>query len=99
MAGLISDPVLVDDWHPVAGSDELARRHVLPVRLLGEDLVVWRGDDGRPLAWRDLCVHRGTKLSLGRVEGTAGGGVARAIDTDISAAARHSPPASTHARS
>jgi phenylpropionate dioxygenase-like ring-hydroxylating dioxygenase large terminal subunit len=68
-AGLISDPVLVDDWHPVAASDELERQRVVAVRLLGEDLVVWQGDDGRPLAWRDLCVHRGTRLSLGKVEG------------------------------
>lgn len=64
---MLSDPVLVDDWHPVVACDELARRQVVPVRLLGEDLVVWLADD-RPLAWRDLCAHRGTRLSLGRVE-------------------------------
>src|SRR4051794_12242611 len=68
-AGLISDPVLIDDWHPVAPAEELARRRVVPVRLLGEDLVVWQGDGGQVQAWRDLCVHRGTRLSLGRVEG------------------------------
>jgi len=68
---LISDPALVDDWHPVASAEDLARRRVVPARLLGEDLVVWQGEDGRPLAWRDLCVHRGTRLSLGRVEGCA----------------------------
>jgi phenylpropionate dioxygenase-like ring-hydroxylating dioxygenase large terminal subunit len=67
---LINDPVLVDDWHPVAASDELARQRVMPARLLGEDLVIWQGEDGSPpRAWRDLCVHRGTRLSLGKVEG------------------------------
>ena len=45
-AGLISDPVLVDDWHPVArrGARTAA---VMPVRLLGEDLVIWQGEGGQ----------------------------------------------------
>jgi phenylpropionate dioxygenase-like ring-hydroxylating dioxygenase large terminal subunit len=65
---VIDDPVLVDDWHPVAAAEELDRRKVMPARLLGEDIVVWRAE-GQARAWRDLCVHRGTRLSLGRVEG------------------------------
>jgi vanillate O-demethylase monooxygenase subunit len=38
-------------------------------RLLGEDLVIWRDSTGTPHALRDLCIHRGTALSLGRVVG------------------------------
>ena len=35
-------------------------------RLLGEDIVIWKaGEEIR--AWKDLCVHRGTRLSLGEV--------------------------------
>ena len=64
---MIQDAALTDDWHPVATAAELARRRVLPARLLGEDIVVWQDGDS-PRAWRDLCVHRGTRLSLGRVE-------------------------------
>ena len=55
-------------WHPIAFAEELAgdpRR----VRLLGEDLVAWRDSKGRPHVLRDLCIHRGTALSLGRVVG------------------------------
>ena len=63
---MLDDPVLIEDWHPVASVADLAERGPVGVRLLGEDLVVWRsGDDYH--AWRDLCVHRGTRLSLGRV--------------------------------
>jgi phenylpropionate dioxygenase-like ring-hydroxylating dioxygenase large terminal subunit len=65
--GVITDPVLVDDWHPVASCETLAARRVMGARLLGEDIVVWQAD-GRALAWQDLCVHRGTRLSLGRVD-------------------------------
>src|SRR5207302_1170488 len=67
---MIDDPVLVNDWHPVAGVDQLARGGPLGARLLGEDIVLWRSGDDH-FAWRDLCVHRGTRLSLGKV--VAGG--------------------------
>ena len=55
-------------WHPVGYAREFGdapRR----VRLLGEDVVVWRDSGGAPHALRDLCIHRGTALSLGRVVG------------------------------
>ena len=42
---------------------------VLSARLLGQGLVLWRNKEGGALcAWRDLCVHRGAKLSQGRVQ-------------------------------
>ncbi|HSS60534.1 MAG TPA: aromatic ring-hydroxylating dioxygenase subunit alpha [Candidatus Limnocylindrales bacterium] len=63
---MIDDPVLVDDWHPVARIEELAAGGPLGVRVLGEDVVLWRAGNDY-LAWRDLCVHRGTRLSLGKV--------------------------------
>ena len=63
---MLDDPVLVDDWHPVCTSKDVGEGEVLGTRLLDEDLVIWR-DNGSLRAWRDLCVHRGTRLSLGRV--------------------------------
>ena len=63
---MIGDPVLVDEWHVVARSDDVPEEGVAAARLLGEDLVVWRRQ-GEVMVWRDLCVHRGTRLSLGRV--------------------------------
>jgi phenylpropionate dioxygenase-like ring-hydroxylating dioxygenase large terminal subunit len=63
---MIDDPVLIEDWHPVARVEELEGGGPIAARLLGEDVVVWRSGD-ELLAWRDLCVHRGTRLSLGRV--------------------------------
>lgn len=58
------DSVLLNDWHPVAEVKDLKTKNPLPVRLLGEDLVVWE-QDGAIMVWADLCVHRGTKLSMG----------------------------------
>jgi phenylpropionate dioxygenase-like ring-hydroxylating dioxygenase large terminal subunit len=63
---MLDDPVLVNDWHPLARVEELASGGPLAARLLGEDIVIWRSGDNH-FAWRDLCVHRGTRLSLGKV--------------------------------
>jgi phenylpropionate dioxygenase-like ring-hydroxylating dioxygenase large terminal subunit len=65
---MIRDSVLLNDWHPVASLRQLEDKPMLGARLLGEDIVLWRcGDD--VLAWQDLCVHRGTRLSLGKTNG------------------------------
>ena len=53
-------------WHPVALADDVASTPVA-VRLLGENLVLWRDDAKVVHAWPDRCPHRGAQLSLGRV--------------------------------
>lgn len=67
---MINDHVLINDWHVVARSQDVAEGQLVATRLLEEDLVLWRLN-GRILAWQDLCIHRGTRLSLGKVEGEA----------------------------
>jgi phenylpropionate dioxygenase-like ring-hydroxylating dioxygenase large terminal subunit len=64
---MINDPVLINDWHAIGPVEMLDERPVLGARLLDEDIVIWRAN-GHLLAWQDLCIHRGTRLSLGRVE-------------------------------
>ena len=64
----MQDTLLFNDWHPVAFVGQLAQQNPLPARVLGEDLVVWQVGD-QVQVWQDLCVHRGTKLSLGKVCG------------------------------
>lgn len=53
-------------WHPVCEASALAAEP-LPLRLLGQDLVLWRDAAGAPHAFIDQCPHRGARLSLGRV--------------------------------
>ncbi|MEZ4660372.1 MAG: aromatic ring-hydroxylating dioxygenase subunit alpha [Caldilineaceae bacterium] len=55
------------EWLPICRSEDVADGAVLGTRLLGEDIVMWR-INGILHAWRDLCIHRGTKLSLGAVQ-------------------------------
>jgi phthalate 4,5-dioxygenase len=56
-------------WQPVALGEELpAGGSPVPVRLLGEDLVLFRDDHGRPGLLGLHCAHRGADLSYGRIE-------------------------------
>ncbi|MEM6636784.1 MAG: aromatic ring-hydroxylating dioxygenase subunit alpha [Pseudomonadota bacterium] len=59
--------VLSRFWHPVAFCHEIAAEPVA-ARLLDVDLVIWRTPAGLSVA-RDLCPHRGTRLSNGRIDG------------------------------
>ena len=56
-------------WQPVALAEELAGdRPLRPVRVLGQDLVLFRDEHGRlGLIDRD-CPHRGADLAYGRLE-------------------------------
>jgi phenylpropionate dioxygenase-like ring-hydroxylating dioxygenase large terminal subunit len=61
---------LTQYFHPIARSEDVTPG-LNVFRLLGEDVLVYRNADGRPVAFQDLCIHRGTRLSLGDV--TPGG--------------------------
>jgi len=56
-------------WQPVAVSEELGAGDApLAVRLLGEDLVLFRDESGAPGLLGLHCAHRGADLSYGRIE-------------------------------
>ncbi len=55
-------------WQPVHLSENLAPGRVLPLRILGEDFTLFRGAGGIPHVLGPRCCHRGTALSIGRVE-------------------------------
>ena len=56
-------------WQPAALSDELMTpRPVVPVRLLGEDLVLFRDSQGKPGLISRRCPHRGADMCFGRLE-------------------------------
>jgi len=56
-------------WQPAALVDELTgNRPVKPVRLLGEDLVIFKDENGRYGLIGRRCPHRGTDLAYGRLE-------------------------------
>src|SRR5271169_5397861 len=53
-------------WQPVALVQELAgERPIVPVRLLGQDFVVFRDEQGRYCMLDRDCPHRGADLAFG----------------------------------
>lgn len=56
-----------DFWYVVAESQELRPGVVLPRKVLGEWLAVFRDHSGKPTALRDRCMHRAGRLSKGTV--------------------------------
>ena len=67
VASALDLEALRDFWHPVAWAHELGE-HPVRTELLGTAVVIWRAAEGDIRAFRDLCLHRGTALSLGTVE-------------------------------
>lgn len=55
-------------WWPVGFTQELISGKSVPVRLLGEDLILFRDGSGRVGLLDERCPHRGASLQLGRVE-------------------------------
>ena len=53
-------------WYAVLESSELGREP-LGVTRLGERLVFWRDETGKPACFYDRCAHRGAALSLGEI--------------------------------
>jgi phenylpropionate dioxygenase-like ring-hydroxylating dioxygenase large terminal subunit len=64
---MVSNDFLMNDWHVVASSQDLQPEKILKVRLLGQDVVLWRNGD-QAVAWEDRCPHRGASLARGWVE-------------------------------
>ncbi len=55
-------------WHPIAGSSEFDDKNVRPIRLFGEDLVLYKDLSGSYGLIQRLCPHRSADLAFGYVE-------------------------------
>lgn len=56
-------------WQPVAAAEEMPPGGApMPVRIMGEDLVLFRDDKERLGLIQQSCPHRSTDLSYGRIE-------------------------------
>jgi 5,5'-dehydrodivanillate O-demethylase oxygenase subunit len=55
-------------WHPVAGVTEFDDKTVRPIRLFGEDLVLFKDLSGRYGLVQRYCPHRNADLAFGYVE-------------------------------
>lgn len=58
-------------WYVAAIDHELIDGKLLSRMLLGEHVLLYRGESGKVTALNDRCPHRGALLSRGRLEGDA----------------------------
>lgn len=56
---------LKEYWYPAVPDKAVGWKKPVGLKLLGEDLVLFRGKDGNVKALWDYCPHRGAYLSLG----------------------------------
>ncbi|WND57712.1 Rieske 2Fe-2S domain-containing protein [Mycolicibacterium sp. jd] len=56
-------------WQPVYASEELEAGRAVPLKILHEELTLYRGEDGVAHIVAGRCAHRGVLLAVGTVEG------------------------------
>lgn len=56
-------------WQPVYASDELEPGRAVPLKVLHDELTLYRGEDGTAHIVGGRCAHRNVLLSVGMVEG------------------------------
>jgi phenylpropionate dioxygenase-like ring-hydroxylating dioxygenase large terminal subunit len=61
--------MLKNFWYAVEFSEAVASDEPKRLRVLGQDLVLYRDSQGTIVCMSDLCIHRGGALSDGTVEG------------------------------
>ena len=60
---------LRNHWYTAAWSDELGTEP-LALTMLGEDVLLYRKQDGTPVALENRCAHRRVPLSKGKIVGS-----------------------------
>lgn len=56
--------MLKNKWYLICPSDELKNK-IIKKKILGEDIILFRNQDGEIAALEDRCCHRNVNLSLG----------------------------------
>ena len=56
-------------WHPVYVAEKLPQGRIVPVKILGEELALYRGESGTAHLMANECPHRLTRLHIGWIEG------------------------------
>jgi len=58
-----------NQWYAVLESNEVRPGRLVGVTRMGEQLVFWRDQSGKVACMRDVCPHRGVRLSAGKLVG------------------------------
>ncbi|CAN0403645.1 unnamed protein product, partial [Discosporangium mesarthrocarpum] len=86
----MTDGFVKNAWYPAATASELGRA-LLGRTYLGEPVVLYRREDGTPVAMEDRCAHRFLPLSKGRLVGDRVQCGYHGLEFDGSGACVHAP--------
>jgi 5,5'-dehydrodivanillate O-demethylase oxygenase subunit len=64
-AGTPAGELLRRYWHPIAATVDLDREQVLPIRILGENLALYKTTKGELGLVQERCPHRSASLAYG----------------------------------
>src|SRR5262249_39926261 len=67
--GTVAGRYLRSFWQPVFRARDLTAGRAFPLRIMGEDFTIYRGETGTPHVVGPRCAHRRPQLSVGWVEG------------------------------
>lgn len=65
----LNTPSLPCSWYPVLRSTQLRRGRIRAIELDGNELIVFRGQSGKPGAIQRYCCHFGADLAGARLQG------------------------------
>jgi 5,5'-dehydrodivanillate O-demethylase len=68
-AGTLAGKYLRQFWQPVLNSEDLLPGKSKPIRIMGDNFTLFRGDSGAAHVIAERCSHRSTFLHTGWVEG------------------------------
>ena len=60
--------MLKNKWYLICASKDL-KNEIKSLKILGEDIILYRAENGEAVALEDRCCHRNVKLSLGYLDG------------------------------
>lgn len=64
---MLSDQALLNDWMIACPSSNVKKDKMVRANVMEEGIVLFRESSGEIHAFKDLCIHRGAALSLGKV--------------------------------
>ena len=67
--GTLAGRYLRQFWQPVFHADAIKPGEAKPIRIMGEDFTLYRGQSGAPFVIDARCPHRAMPMHLGWVEG------------------------------
>ena len=59
--------LLLKDWYVICRKDEIDENKILLKYVFDQEIIIWKKKE-RIMAWENLCIHRGSRLSLGTIK-------------------------------